>query len=101
MIENKYAALFEDEDDIFGGTPQSKYWDIANIANEEIVSDELDKVFEKYAVMEMLLANERPEGHDLLRELAGYRFENSMEIEQKKKGLYIEFTGDIVCRLDS
>ena len=29
-MSNKYAALFEDEDDIFAGTPESKYWDIAN-----------------------------------------------------------------------
>ena len=101
MIENKYAALFEDEDDVFTGTPQSKYWDIAKIANEEIVSDEFDKILEKYAVMEMILSEQREEGHDLLREIAGYRFENQSAVEQKKKGLYLEFTGDIVCRLDS
>ena len=33
--------------------------------------------------------------------LEDYLEQKVKEIEEMKKGLYIEFTGDIVCRLDS
>jgi len=98
---SKYEALFEDEDDIFSGTPASKYHDIANQANEEIVKDEFDKIIERYAVMELLLTKDKDWDYDLLRELDSYVLSNSKEVEEKKKSLYIEFTGNIVMRLDS
>lgn len=93
--------FLEDEDDIFSGSPKSKYFDISNQANNEIVEDEFDKLLEKYAVMEILLSKEKGEEFDINRVINQYAFENSDEVEQMKKGLYIELTGDIVCRLDS
>ena len=96
----KYEALFEDEANIFGGTPESKYHDIASQANDEIVKDEFDKIVQKFAIMEKLL-EERYEHDELNRVIAAYGFENMSEVENMKKGLYIEFTGNIVMRLDS
>jgi len=96
----KFEVLFEDEDNIFGGTPESKYWDIATQANEEIVQDEFNKIVHKFAAMEQLLKKHYDED-ELDRIIEQYGFENSAEIEQLKKGLYIEFTGNIVMRLDS
>ncbi len=93
--------FLEDEDDIFVGTPKSKYFDIANQANEEIVQDEFDKLLEKVAVMEILLSKDKDEDFDINNVVRQYSFENADEVEQMKKGLYIELTGDIVCRLDS
>jgi len=98
---SKYDALFEDMNDLFAGTPSSKFWDIVNQANEEIVQDEVDKVFKRYAIMEMMLSEGKGLDYDLYADIEKYGFENSIEVENKKKGLYIEFTGDIVCRLDS
>lgn len=95
-----YEALFEDEDNIFGGTPRSKYLDIARQANEEIVADELDKIVQKFAIMEAML-QETKDHETLDRMIAQYGFEHSDEVENRKKGLYIEFTGEIVMRLDS
>jgi hypothetical protein len=48
---NKYDALFEDEDDIFGGTPVSKYWDINKQISEDLMKDEFDGIVERLAVM--------------------------------------------------
>ena len=96
----KYEALFEDEDNIFGGTPESKYHDIADQANDEIVKDEFNKIVQKFAIMEWLLEEKYPD-IDLDRMIAQYGFENVDEVEHMKKGLYIEFTGNIVMRLDS
>ena len=98
----KWEALFEDEDNMFGGTPQSKYWDIATQANDEIVKDETDKIFEKYAAMEQVLRKLHDNDDERIdRALSKYIRENAAEVENHKKGLYIEFTGEIVCRLDS
>jgi len=96
----KYEALFEDEENVFGGTPRSKYHDIASQANDEIVADEFDKIVQKFAIMEAML-EEKYEHEELNRMIANYGFENSVEVEDMKKGLYIEFTGNIVMRLDS
>jgi len=95
-----YEALFEDEDNIFGGTPASKYHDIANNASDEVVKDEFDKVLERFATMEAMLT--KIHGDEKLDQLMNqYMFENSQEIDIHKKNLYIEFTGNIVMRLDS
>ena len=93
--------FLEDEDDIFTGSPKSKYFDIANQANNEIVEDEFDKLLEKLAVMETLLSKDKDVDFDINKIVKQYAFENSEEIAEMKKGLYIELTGDIVCRLDS
>jgi len=95
-----YEALFEDEENIFGGTPKSKYHDIANQANDEIVADEFDKIVQKFAIMEDML-RKLDTNDDLDRRISQYGFEESMAVETMKKGLYIEFTGNIVMRLDS
>ena len=97
---SKYEALFEDEDNIFGGSPQSKFWDIINQASDELVKDQIDKFFEQYTAMEMLLTKDH--GEDGLKKLiSDFSFENSSELQYMKKSTYVELTGEVVCRLDS
>ncbi len=93
--------FLEDEDDIFVGSPKSKYFDISKQANDEIVQDEFDKLLEKVAVMEILLSKDEDVDFDINRVIKQYAFENADEVNDMKKGLYLELTGDIVCRLDS
>ena len=99
-MSNKYEALFEDEGNIFGGSPQSKFWDIINTASNDVVKDQMDKFFEQYTVMEMLLTKEHGED-GLKRVIQDFTFQNSEEVEFNKKSTYIEVTGEVVCRLDS
>ncbi|RXJ76938.1 hypothetical protein CRV03_06650 [Arcobacter sp. F155] len=93
--------LLEDEDDIFTGTPKSKYFDVTRQASKEVVEDEFDKLLEKVAVMEKLLTEVKGEDFDINNEVRTQVLTNSEEIERMKKGLYLELTGDIICRLDS
>jgi len=96
----KYDALFEDEDNIFTGTPKSKFWDIANQASDDLVKDQFDSFIEKYTVMENMLCELH--GEEKLEEMIKqYAFENSMQLEEDKKSTYVSLTGEIVCRLDS
>jgi len=97
---SKYNALFEDEDDIFAGTPQSKFWDILNTANDEVVKNQMDILFEKFTIMETLLTQQHGE-EKLEQILKEYIFTNSTEVEFNKKSTYVEFTGEVISRLDS
>jgi len=97
---SKYDALFEDEENIFGGTPKSKFWDIANQANDDLVKDQFDQYVQKFTIMENFLIEHHGE-EKLEQMLAQYSLEKSMQLEEDKKSTYVAWTGDIVCRLDS
>jgi len=93
----KFDALFEDEDDIFMGTPESKYWDISNQMIPEIVQDEFDHVVERLAVMEALLS-ESHEYEDLDKIIKNYAFENMDKVHGLKKSVYMELAGHLIFR---
>lgn len=91
----------EDEDDIFMGSPKSKFFDVVNEASKEIVEDEIDKIIEKLAVLEMMLSENQSEDFNINNHINAYILENEEKVRAMKKGLYVEFTGEIICRLDS
>jgi len=91
-----YAALFEDEDDIFGGSPKSKFMDVIFNANNDIVRAELEKMIEKMAAMEAML--EEQHGDNLDRVIEQYRFEHADECESVAKSIYIEVMGEILSQ---
>lgn len=93
--------FLEDEDDIFIGSAKSKYFDVIRQVNKEIVEEEFDKLLEKVAVMELLLSKDKSDDFDINDEIRQYVLQNLDEVEQMKKGLYVELTGDIISRLDS
>ncbi len=57
------SSIYEDEDDDYGDyrndfwgrSPQSSYFEIAKTANQNIVEQELEKVFRRLAVAERML----------------------------------------------
>ncbi|MCJ7765856.1 MAG: DUF2018 family protein [Thiovulaceae bacterium] len=94
--KNKYAALFEDDDDIFLGSPKSKFLDIVFNANSNLVKDELSAIIERMAAMEIML--EEKVGGDWERQLATNDYERKSEVEEKAKSLYIEHTGNVLSQ---
>ncbi|NCO00231.1 MAG: DUF2018 family protein [Epsilonproteobacteria bacterium] len=95
---NKYAALFEDEDDIFGGTPVSKYWDIVGQTHTDLMRDEFDKVVERLAVMEAMLS-ETNNYEELDATIKNYYYANQDKIDELKKSLYMELAGQLIYRV--
>lgn len=91
----------EDEDDIFMGSPKSKFFDVSREASKEIVEEEIDKIIEKLAVLEMIISQDKDENFDINEYIKEYTLENYEKVKAMKKGLYVEFTGEIICRLDS
>ena len=95
---SKFDALFEDEDDIFGGSPKSKYWDISNQISKDLMQAEFDDVIMRLAVMEKMLMQIHDE--EMLDQIIkNYYFENMDEIEVLKKSMYMELAGKLIYRL--
>lgn len=90
--------LFEDEDDIFVGSPKSKYYDIIFNANRGLSEQELDNNLDKIAAMEMLLEEMMGEDKDLEQILRNFIIHNDQKIENRKKDLYINGMGNIVTQ---
>ena len=91
----------EDEDDIFMGSPKSKFFDVSREASKEVVEEEIDKIIEKLAVLEMITSEGKGESFDINEYIKEYTLENHEKVKAMKKGLYVEFTGEIICRLDT
>jgi len=94
----QYEALLEDENDILGGTPKSKFWQMLITPHEDTSKAVLDDIVENYACMEHILKQNI--GEELINEyLKNYYKENKEEIDEVKKSLYLEFVGKIVSKM--
>lgn len=99
---SKFKDWFtEDEDDIFFGSPKSKFFDIMEQTHRDLVEEELDKVFEKLAALELICSQGKDEEFDINSYISDFKSENQKEIDSMKKGLYMEVSGEIISRLDS
>ncbi len=93
---SKYSALFEDEDDVFLGTPMSKLMDIIFSANNDVVRFDLENFMRQRAVMEILL--EEHLGENYFEKVKTLEVLRGDDIEMKTKSLAIELTGEIVSK---
>lgn len=89
--------LFDDEDDIFQGSPRSKFMDIVYAANRDLVQNELERLMGRMAVMEMLLEEQHGEEHidSIIRNA---EFERADEVNDMTKNLYIISVGNVLSR---
>ncbi|MEA1917431.1 MAG: DUF2018 family protein [Campylobacterota bacterium] len=88
--------LFEDEDDVFTGSPRSKFADIVFNANSNLVLDELDVLVKRAAILEMML--EEKLGDDLDKIVKSYAYSHPEEAEKMAKSAYIELVGNILSK---
>lgn len=95
---SKYDVLFEDEEDMFGGSPKSKYWDISNQVNKDLMKAEFDDIVMRLAVMEKMLMKIHDE-EMLEKIIKNHYYENMDEIEVLKKSIYMELAGKLIYRL--
>ena len=94
----KYDALFEDEDDIFAGTPQSRYWDIQSNLSEDLIKDEFDNLVQRVAIMEKLLGDIH-DYESLDKMIGACPYSNFEEVEELKKSVYMELAGKLIYRV--
>ena len=95
----KFDALLEDESDIFGGSPVSRYWDIHGQLSQDLIRDEFDKIVERLVAMEGLLAQTH-EYEDLDQIVTSYCHTNYDKMDDLKKSAYMDLAGKLIYRLN-
>lgn len=92
-----YFKDFE-EDELFGGTPQKKYFDILFTANRNLVEDHITTNLERIAAMELLMEEMMGEDKDIEKIVRNFVVMNQEKIDNRMMDLYINGMGDIVTR---
>ena len=81
------------DDDIFGGSPQDRFYDILTQANRNVVEEEFNKIFKRMAALEMMLGMEEEELEKRLRSLL---IEEEEVIEKMAQNFFLDSTVKIV-----
>ena len=95
---SKYSALFEDEDDIFLGSPKSKFFDVVFNANNDVARYELEGMIDRMATMELLLEENMGSLEEIEDKIKEYKYSRAQEIEGHAKNTYIYYMGAILSK---
>ncbi len=90
--------MFLEDDELFGGSPRKKYFDIIFNANQNLVEDELASNLEKIAAFELLFEEMMGKDKDILQIVQNYIWENQDKIKEKQTNLFIEGMGNILTK---
>ena len=90
--------FFADDDDLFGGSPKKKYFDVVFNANRNLVEEELTDNLRRIAALELLLEEMLGEEKDILQIVQNYIWEHQEKIDQKTDSLFIEGMGNILTK---
>jgi len=95
-------GIFEDDDDDYGmdfmgRTPKSAYFETAKTANQNIVEQELEKMFRRLAVAEKML-EDRGLDEELEREIKATIIDQ--EIEDRINTVFIDLVSSIVTQCE-
>jgi len=85
------------KDDFWGRSPQSSYFEIAKTANQNIVEQELEKVFRRLAVAERML-EERGLSEELEQEISRTIIDE--DIDGRTSSVFIDLVGQIVTQCE-
>lgn len=88
--------LYEDEDDIFMGSPKSKFFDILFNANRNLVKEKLLDIVERYNAMELLL--EEHLGSNVHQGVHSLLLERADEIHERNNDFFIATVGEILTQ---
>ncbi len=86
-----------DDDDYLVTSPADNFFNIARMANSDIVNSEVEKLFDRLAALEILLEEKglEEEFEQMLKTLP---FTDTQRFEDTKNSLFIETVGGIVSR---
>jgi hypothetical protein len=87
--------IFEDEDDIFMGSPKSKFIDIIYNANRNLAEAELEQIMRRLAATELLLGEFIHED-EIDKKVNQLLFAEAGKVDDYVKNLYIEHVGNVL-----
>ena len=89
--------IFDEDDDFMVSSPKENYFSIARTANQNIVENEIEKMFQRLAVAEKILEEKGLEKeHEIL--LASMVVDK--ELEERTNSIFIELVGNIVTQCE-
>ena len=91
---------FHEDDEMFGGTAEKKYFDIIFNANRSVVENELTNNLKRMNVLENLISERLEEGEDLEQLINSYMANHIEETESELKNAYIAGMGDILTQAE-
>ncbi len=90
--------MWLEDEDIFGGKPEDKFFDIVYNANKNLVKNELANNITRTAAMELMIEEMIGKDEDSDTVLANYIFNNQDKVNERANNLYIELTGNILTQ---
>jgi len=88
-----------DDDDYMNTTPQDNFMSIIKTANQNIVANEIEKVFARLALAEKLLEeNGLEEQYEKM--LPSFAVANPKEYDERVNSIFIETVGNIVTQCE-
>lgn len=85
-----------DNDDLFGGTPENKFFEILCVASKDLVEKEIESVYKRLAAMEMLM-----DDPEMDQKIATLALEEPDKLEQAKQNLFMHSSVNIISSHDS
>ncbi len=77
-------------------TPKDKFFEIVFNANKNLVTEELENIFERMAILEILA--EELVGEELEQKILEAKFNKSAEVEEALTDLYIDSMANILTK---
>jgi hypothetical protein len=87
--------IFEDDDDIFMGSPKSKFIDIIYNANRNLAEAELEQIMRRLAATEILLGEFIHED-EIDKKVDQLLFTEAGKVDDYVKNIYIEHVGNVL-----
>jgi uncharacterized protein YjgD (DUF1641 family) len=91
---------FHEDDDLFGGTAEKKYFDIIFNANRSVVENALSNNLRRMNALESLLLEQLGEDMDMEKLLISYYATNVDNAEADLKNAYIVGMGEILTQAE-
>lgn len=95
---DKYSALFEDEDDVFLGSPKSKFFDVVFNANNDVARFELESMIHRMAAMELYMEEHMESLEAVEKKIKDFQHSKPDEVEAHAKNTYIFYMGAILSK---
>ncbi|MBN2768084.1 MAG: DUF2018 family protein [Campylobacterales bacterium] len=91
--------IFNEDDDFLVSTPKQNFFDISKNANQNIVEQEIEKIFERLVAAEKLLEEKGLEA-ELYSMMHQMKFNDSKEFEDRVNSIFLELVGNIVTQCE-
>ncbi len=90
--------LYEDEDDIFMGSPKSKFFDVMLNANRSLVEGTVENIVDRYSAMELLLEELIEDENEIENKINDILLNKTDEVRNRTNSLYISAMGDVLTQ---